>query len=498
MNISIVWFKKDLRIVDHKPLHEACKSGLVLPLYIYEPEIIEADDYDPRHHQFINDSLLSLKESLKAIGGFLHLEYGSAIDVFKKLKNTLPNSISVYSHEETGNWVSYQRDIQFKKWCKNQDINWYEYQQHGVQRPIFDRDGWSYEWNKFMNLPKIEVSKNIKFFSFDYLFDLIDIKKIGKHITHTSIQKGGREAGLKLLDSFLETRGKNYSKEMSSPLTAITSCSRLSPYLTFGNLSVREVYKIAKAKRDKLKGIKNLGNWRSSISSFLGRLRWHCHFIQKLEDQPQIEWENMSRSYDSIRDDFNEVFFIAWKNGQTGYPLIDACMRCLKATGYINFRMRAMLVSFASYDLWLDWRKTSKYLATQFTDYEPGIHYSQFQMQSGVTGINSIRIYNPVKQQKDHDEEGIFVREWVPELKRVPLEYIFTPHLMSEGFQEIYNCKIGIDYPKPIVDHGLQVKKAKQILYGIKKTDGARVEAKKVYLKHGSRRRPFSKRVPTT
>ena len=173
-------------------------------------------------------------------------------------------------------------------------------------------------------------------------------------------------------------------------------------------------------------------------------------------------------------------------------------MRCLKATGYINFRMRAMLVSFASYDLWLDWRKTSKYLATQFTDYEPGIHYSQFQMQSGVTGINSIRIYNPVKQQKDHDEKGIFVREWVPELKKVPLEYIFTPHLMSEGFQEIYNCKIGIDYPEPIVYHGLQVKKAKQILYGIKKTDGARVEAKKVYLKHGSRRRPFSKRVPTT
>ena len=216
-----------MRIADHKPLLEACKSGLVLPLYIYEPEIIDAEDYDPRHHQFINDSLLSLKESLKAIGGSLHLEYGSVIDVFKKLKNTLPNLISVYSHEETGNWVSYQRDIKFKKWCKNQDINWYEFQQHGVQRPIFDRDGWSYEWNKFMNLPTLEVSKNIRFFSFDCLFDLIDIKKIGKHITHKSIQKGGREAGLKLLDSFLETRGKNYSKEMSSPLTAITSCLSL-------------------------------------------------------------------------------------------------------------------------------------------------------------------------------------------------------------------------------------------------------------------------------
>ena len=110
-----------------------------------------------------------------------------------------------------------------------------------------------------MNLPTLDIPKDMRFFSFDYFFDLIDIKNIGKHITHESIQKGGREAGLKLLDSFLETRGKNYSKEMSSPLTAITSCSRLSPYLTFGNLSVREVYKTAKAKRDKLNGIKNLG-----------------------------------------------------------------------------------------------------------------------------------------------------------------------------------------------------------------------------------------------
>ena len=164
-------------------------------------------------------------------------------------------------------------------------------------------------------------------------------------------------------------------------------------------------------------------------------------------------------------------------------------MRCLRSTGYTNFRMRAMLVSFASYDLWLDWRITSKYLATQFLDYEPGIHYSQFQMQSGVTGINSIRIYSPVKQQKDHDPEGVFVRKWVPELKKIPLDYIFSPHLMSEGFQKLYSCKIGVDYPEPIVDHNLQVKKAKKILYGIKSTQKAKTEARQVYLKHGSRRK---------
>ena len=151
--------------------------------------------------------------------------------------------------------------------------------------------------------------------------------------------------------------------------------------------------------------------------------------------------------------------------------------------------MRAMLVSFASYDLWLDWRKTSKYLARQFLDYEPGIHYSQLQMQSGVTGINSIRIYNPVKQQRDHDPNGIFVRKWVPELKNVPLEYIFTPQLMSDDFQKIHSVEIGVDYPAPIVDHGLQARRAKVILYNIKGTKEAKDIARKVYIKHGSRRK---------
>ena len=133
---------------------------------------------------------------------------------------------------------------------------------------------------------------------------------------------------------------------------------------------------------------------KKSLRSFKSRLAWHCHFIQKFYDQPSIEKENMSTSYNGLREnDFNEKYFKAWTDGQTGYPFIDACMRYLKSHGWINFIMRAMLVSFASYQLWLDWRVTSKYLSKYFTDYEPGIHYSQFQMQSGTTGINTLRIY---------------------------------------------------------------------------------------------------------
>ena len=495
METSILWFKKDLRIMDHKPFQEASINGSVLPLYIFEPEILESEDYDPRHHQFLNDSLESLKIEFEKFGGYLHIEYGSVLEVFQKLKSELLSPIKIFSHEETGNWISYQRDIRLKGWCKKNNIHWDEFPQYGVQRPIKNRDGWSYEWNKSMNQPIISIPINVQFESFKNSFVLIKEDSLKKNVSHKKIQKGGRVDAEQLLFSFLDERGRNYSKEMSSPLTAMTSCSRLSPYISFGNISIKEVYQTAKKKRDLLKGMKGIGSWRSSISSFLGRLRWHCHFIQKLEDQPTIEWINMSRAYDDIRrSNFNKNYFEAWKIGLTGYPFIDACMRCLNQTGYINFRMRAMLVSFASYDLWLDWRRTSKYLATQFLDYEPGIHYSQFQMQSGVTGINSIRIYNPIKQQKDHDPEGEFVRKWVPELRAIPLEYIFTPHLMSDGFQEKYSCIIGVNYPIPIVDHNLQVKKAKKVLYNIKSTSDAKSEARKVYIKHGSRRKPNQKK----
>ena len=116
---------------------------------------------------------------------------------------------------------------------------------------------------------------------------------------------------------------------------------------------------------------------KKSLSSFKKRLAWHCHFIQKFYDEPTIEYENMNRAYDGMRADADEKKLEAWKKGLTGFPFVDACMRFVTKTGWLNFRMRAMLVSFASYQLWLDWRLTSKHLSKFFTDYEPGIHYSQ-------------------------------------------------------------------------------------------------------------------------
>ena len=204
--------------------------------------------------------------------------------------------------------------------------------------------------------------------------------------------------------------------------------------------------------------LKNEQKYYNNLRFFLDRLRWHCHFIQKLENQPDIEFKNLNKLYDNIRSEYNEEYFILWKNGKTGYPIIDAAMRSLKATGWINFRLRATLVSFASYNLFLPWQITSIYLAQLFTDYEPGIHYYQFQMQSGTTGINSLRIYNPIKQAVDNDPQCIFIKKWVEELKHVNKCDILTLNDLDDI----------AEYSKPIVDEKISRKQAASALYKIR------------------------------
>ena len=223
--------------------------------------------------------------------------------------------------------------------------------------------------------------------------------------------------------------------------------------------------------------------------------------MQKLEDEPELEFQNISRVYDGLREkDFNQEKFEAWTTGKTGYPMIDACMRALNETSWINFRMRAMLMSFASNHLWLHWRPTAVHLAKHFLDFEPGIHFSQCQMQSGTTGINTIRIYSPAKQVIDHDPSGVFIKQFVPELARVPDEYLPEPHRMPLDLQSQVGCRIGRDYPFPIVDHRKAYKSAQEKIFAIRQTTSAIDESKRVFAKHGSRKKrdplPKSKKAP--
>ena len=496
--MNVVWLKRDIRLKDHAPLSEAAKHGPFIVLYVYEPIVWNVPEADVSHLEFVNESLVELDRKLRALGGRIVFRAGEFLAVLKKL-HAHQSIRTMWSHEETGSMATFQRDLAVKRWCRNQGIVWHEYPQNGVVRRLVSRDGWAEIWQKRMRAPLINAPVQLEAIPEIESEGVRSAADLAMEVSQVKVRQiGGESEAVKVLEGFLFQRGLNYRYEMSSPVTAEQSCSRISPYITWGCISIKEVYARLVARVQTLRETRpsqsdkeEVSAWLKSLSSYQSRLHWHCHFMQKLEDEPELEFQNLSRAFDGLREnDWSQERFQAWCAGQTGYPMIDACMRSVKATGWLNFRMRAMLVSFAANHLWLHWREPAIFLARHFLDFEPGIHYPQFQMQSGTTGINTLRIYSPAKQVKDHDPTGKFIRRWVPELEEVPDKYLAEPHLMPPALQLMVGCRIGKDYPQPIVDHAAAYQYAKDRLYAVRKTAEARREAESVVRKHGSRKGP--------
>lgn len=501
--VQLVWFKRDLRIQDHAPLAQAAQRGPVLPLYAVEPELWCQSDASGRQWQFVRAGLQELRATLASLGQPLVVRHGDICEILAAL-HQIYTIAAVRSHQETGNGWTYARDRRVRAFLRAAGTPWEEYRQHGVVRGLRSRDGWARQWETLMGAARSPTPQALAPLPG---LDAGPIPEwpapaLAPEAGGMMVQPGGRRMARAVLDGFLERRAEGYSKGISSPAPAWLASSRLSPHLAHGTLSLREVVHATRGRRAALKEQERSperGQWLRSLKRFEERLHWHCHFIQKLESEPRFERENMQRACDGLREgEFHSALFEAWCRGETGFPLVDACMRQLSTRGWLNFRMRAMVVSFSSYHLWLDWKQTAPFLARQFTDYEAGIHYCQMQMQSGTTGINTLRIYNPVKQSLEQDPDGAFIRQWLPELARVPDHWLHEPWCMPASVQRAASCEIDRHYPAPMVDHKQTARHARERLHVIRRDPAANREANAIQQAHGSRRRSSGPRRQNT
>lgn len=539
--VVIWWIKRDLRVGDNEALRRAADDAAhrgtsLLPLFVWDEALIASPDTSTHHLRAIDSALHHLNIELTFRGAPVLTTTGRLPDRLGDLSTILGTAIhpvAIWAHEETSLDAGYRRDEAVRSWAAAAGVPLQELPRNGVVRRLVSRDRRIAIVERRLKSTPLAPPETLPMAEelrcrvaatpwIDYRTLGVPAPGYGLDVAPTApptdtlfgelpgaevFRGGGRAlqrvdeaAAATVLSSFLTHRGHAYSGGMSSPVTAPAAASRLSVHLAWGTISLRQVFWELSRRTAELKGMDSrttvgkdaggtpitAGRWRKSLRAMESRLYWHDHFIQRLEDEPETEFYPINRAFGELETngflpspaEEYQRRLQAWLTGTTGYPLVDASIRGLRTSGYLPFRMRAMIVSFAVHVLRLWWRDILYPMAQWMADYVPGIHLSQLQMQAALTGINTIRVYNPTKQLTDHDREARFVRAMVPELRRRdPAEIRALPDLRLPP------------YPPPVVDYKTESALAKRYLYGIKNSSAGRTAAQLVLDRHGSRKR---------
>ena len=481
---TVWWIKRDFRVTDNHCLYSSTQtSSEVIPFFCWEPSVIESADYGRFHLQAQWQALRGLSASLRKRGSGLVERVGEVVEELEALFRAHPFAC-LRSYQETGNDLTFRRDLAVRAWCTRRGVKWIEPVGSTVVR------GMSAEQKRkvlskgprgrmeVLPVPDDLCSpKNVSIFTepMEWTRLCSFFPKMGKTSVSSSLQAINERSAWDVLGSFLTERGAGYSGGISSPNFAFTSGSRLSAHLAWGTISAGSVFLALDQRREELSSDPSPGSWKRSLRAFESRLHWRDHFIQRLEGCPTMEFSAINPIFNQVKYEDDSEMLACWLAGKTGFPLIDACMRCLQETGFLNFRMRAMVVSFACFGLHLSWRTIHGPLAQIFLDYEPGIHLSQLQMQAGITGINAIRVYSPAKQLLDQDADCRFVKRWVPELRNFKtVQIAHAEEIKLEG------------YPEPVVSLKEQAKKMKDQIFSIRRSTEAKESNRQMLRKHGS------------
>ncbi|MFP4643957.1 MAG: deoxyribodipyrimidine photo-lyase/cryptochrome family protein [Spirochaetales bacterium] len=518
---ALWWIKRDIRLDDNEALQSACSCAAeVMPVYVVEPMLWTSADASAMHLNAVRTALSALRDKLRAdYDADLLVIRGDLPEAFDKLRAALPFD-AIFAEEETGLAHTFERDKRVRAWARKAGLTFRELPHAGVIRGLGSREDRKRIWNARMAYPAIDPPRSIPqaahalrharsselpgfpecgFSAEAGRTDLAqsasndagDVPRVDATASGRlprvdeapspgrGLQRVDEPSARRVLESFLSTRGEAYNRGISSPEIARWSGSRLSAHLAWGTISLRRALQRIRDYREEARATrKNIS--LKALSSVERRLHWHDHFCQRLEDEPQMEFEALNPAFRDLEYSNREELFEAWFDGRTGMPMVDACMRCLRTTGFLNFRMRAMLVSSACHLFDLSWKRIRYPMAQIMGDYLPGIHISQLQMQAGVVGINTIRVYSPAKQLTDHDEECTFVRKWIPELAGFPAGEIVAH---AKGERE---GPLG-DYPAPLVDYKVEAKRARSMLYSLKNRASRSGASREVLDRHGSR-----------